>query len=321
MKRSMPSLIAGAVLAIVLILYMITYQVRFSQVAVVRTFGKIQRVVTDPGLYWKLPWPIQKVDTYDNRVQTTSTIGEETPTSDSKNLIVNTTVCWRIADPEKFSIRCRTMKDAENYIKTRVRNDQKTVIGRYSFANFVSTDVDELKYDEMEKAIGTTIEQVARDLYGIAIERVAIESLALPQSITERVIEAMKKEREAAAQRYISQGESQAKQLKDTADSIAGTIKTFAERKAAQIVAEGQKRAVELNKVFRQDEELAKFLLQVENIPKILGERATVVFDQPMIVQPLAESAAGGTVATQPAPEGVSQGDVNGTVSAIMDGK
>ncbi|NLX23202.1 MAG: hypothetical protein GXY55_16245 [Phycisphaerae bacterium] len=291
MKRSLPSVIAGSVLAIVLMLYMVMFQVRFSEVAVVRTFGQIKRVVEEPGLYWKWPWPIQKVDTYDHRIQTTSTTGEETPTRDGKNVIVATTVCWRIADPYRFSVRCRTMKEAENLIKIRVRNDQKTVIGNYDFANFVSTDPNELKYDAIESEIASEIAGIAQELYGVKIERVAIESLSLPQRITETVIEAMKKDREALAQRYTSEGESQAKQIKDTAESIAGTIKTFAQRKAAEIVAEGQRRAVEQNKVFRQDEELATFLLQVENIPQILGNRATVVLDQPLIVEPLKEGA------------------------------
>ncbi len=294
MKRSLPSLIAGGVLAVILLLYMVTFQVRFSEVAVVRTFGEIKRVVEAPGLYWKWPWPIQKIDTYDHRIQTVSTTGEETPTRDGKNVIVTTTVCWRIADPYRFSVRCRNMEEAENLIKIRVRNDQKTVIGNYDFANFVSTDPAELKYDAIETAIASEIEGIAQELYGVKIERVAIEALALPQRITETVIQAMKKEREAVAQRYTSEGESQAKQIKDTAESIAGTIKTFAQRKAAQIVAEGQRRAVEQNKVFRQDEELATFLLQMENIPRILGNRATVVLDQPLIVEPLREGAAAG---------------------------
>jgi len=292
MKRSLPSLIGGTIIVIMLILYMVTFQVRFSEVAVVRTFGQIRDggVITDPGLYWKLPWPIQKVDTYDARIQTTTTTGEETPTRDGKNVIVATTVCWRIQDPYIFSIRCRDMADAEDKIKIRVRNDQKTVIGNYDFTNFVSTDPAELKYDEIETQIASTIQNIAQELYGVEIKRVAIESFALPKSISTTVIEAMKKERQAVAQRYTSEGESQAKQIEDTAESIAGTIVAFADRKAKEIVAEGQARAIKYNETFRQDEELATFLLKLENIPKILGERATLILDQPIFTDLLRET-------------------------------
>jgi membrane protease subunit HflC len=302
MKRSWPSIVVGAVLAAILVLYMVTFQVRFSEVAVVRTFGQIDKdrgVIREAGLYWKWPWPIQKVDTFDRRIQAASTTGEETPTRDGKNVIVTTTVCWRIDDPYKFSIRCKDVADAENKIKIRVRNDQKTVISNYDFAHFVSTDPKELKYDQIEAQIAQNVQANTEDLYGVKIERVAIESFALPARITETVIDAMKKERQAVAQQYTSEGESQARQIKDTAEGIAGTILAFADRKAKEIVAEGQQRAIKYNQVFRQDEELEKFLLWIENIPKMLGERATLILDHPMLTEMLSEGAS-----TRPADTG-----------------
>jgi len=93
MKRSLPSLIVCALLVVALGLYMIAYQVRFNEVAVIRRFGQIRApdparndpgdVITEPGLYWKWPWPIQQVTRYDNRIQITTTTGEETPTRDA----------------------------------------------------------------------------------------------------------------------------------------------------------------------------------------------------------------------------------------------
>jgi len=306
MKRSWPSLIGGTLIVVLLTAYMITFQVRFSEVGVVRTFGKIREggVLTEPGLYWKLPWPIQKVDRYDARIQTTTTTGEETPTRDGKNIIISTTICWRIENPYKFTVRCKNMADGEERVKIRVRNDQKTVISNYDFAHFVSTDPDQLRYDQIETELAEAVQEIASDLYGIRIERVAIESLALPESISTTVIEAMKKEREAIAQRYTSEGESQAQQIKETAESIAGTILSFADRKAAEIVAEGQARSIQYNKIFSQDEALAVFLLQIENIPKILKDRATLILDQPIFTNLFEESPpAAAPVAEQPPEE------------------
>ena len=320
MKRSWPSIIVGAVLAAILILYMVTFQVRFSEVAVVRTFGQIDKdrgVIKEAGLYWKWPWPIQKVDTFDRRIQAATTTGEETPTRDGKNVIVTTTVCWRIDDPYKFSIRCKDMADAENKIKVRVRNDQKTVIGNYDFAQFVSTDPKELKYDLIEAQIASAVQANAEDLYGVKIERVAFERFELPAKVTEAVIEAMKKERQAVAQRYTSEGESQAKQIKDTAESIAGTILAFADRKAKEIVAEGKQRSIKYTQVFRQDEQLEKFLLWIENIPKILGERTTLILDHPMLTEMLTEGAT-----TQPArPAEAGQPAASAVLPAVIETK
>ncbi len=308
MKRSWPSLIGGTLIAVLLISYMITFQVRFSEVGVVRTFGQIgeRGVLTEPGLYWKWPWPIQKVDTYDARIQTSTTMGEETPTRDGKNVIVSTTICWRIEDPYIFSIRCKSMADAEERVKIRVRNDQKTVISNYDFTHFVSTNPNQLRFDQIEAELAEAVQEVTKELYGVRIERVAIESLALPEAISTTVIDAMKKEREAIAQRYTSEGESQAQQIKETAESIAGTILSFADRKAKEIIAEGQARSVQYNKVFSQDEALAVFLLQIENIPKILSERATLILDQPIFTDLFRESpSAPGPLADRASSESV----------------
>ncbi len=306
-----------------LILYMVAFQVRFSEVAVVRTFGQIKEggVIKEPGLYWKWPWPIQRVERYDNRIQTTSTTGEETPTRDGKNVIVTSTVNWRIDDPKQFSIRCKSMKEAENFVKLRVRNDQKTVIGKYDFRNFVSVEPSELKRDAIELEIGKAVAMVAQELYGLRVERVGIETFQVPQEVSKSVIEAMKKERQAKAQQYTSEGESEAKQIKDTAESIAGTITTFADRKAAAIVAEGQKRAVEYNRVFREDPELAKWLLQVENIPVALGDRATLVIDQPIFTEIFRETGSAGVPSPQPAEGPAGQTALPAAIPVIVDSK
>ena len=129
MNKSLPSLIAGTLLVVVLFLYMVTYQVRFTQVAVLKTFGRSTPpsasgpgdVITEPGLYWKWPWPIQEVAIYDNRVQISTNPGEETPTGDGKPIIVTTTVAWRIKDPYRFSQTCGSITEGAERLKTLVR--------------------------------------------------------------------------------------------------------------------------------------------------------------------------------------------------------
>jgi membrane protease subunit HflC len=281
MKRNLPSMIAGVALVLILGLYMITYQVRFNESAVISTFGKAteEDVVKEAGLKWKWPFPIQRVTIYDQRLQTTSTPGEETSTQDGKTIIVTTAIGWRIDDPYVFRKTCTSMKDAADKLISRVRNDQKTVIGHYDFANFVSIDPQQLQFEEIERELLAAIHDYAQDKFGIDVQTVRIEKLALPQKITEDVFAAMKKERQAIAARYTSEGESRAKQIQDTAEGIAGTILTFADRKAAEIIAQGQAEAAKYNETFRQDEKLAVFLLKIKNLAKILEKRTTLILD------------------------------------------
>jgi modulator of FtsH protease HflC len=306
MNRGLPSLIAGTLLVVILGLYMVTYQVRFTEVAVLKTFGKAdptKDVIKEPGLYWKWPWPIQSVDVYDNRIQLSATTGEEMSTQDGKPVIVTTAIGWRIDDPYVFNRTCGTMKEGENRLQTLVRNIQKSVLSQYGFHSFVSTDPKELQYDEVEKELQVEVAKQARALYGMQVESTGIEKFALPQRITQTVFDAMKKERQTQSARYTSEGESQAKTIKETAEATANTILSFADRKAMEIVSEGLRRANQYNEEFRKDQPLAMFLLKVQNLPKILKERSTtlVLDENSPLLDLLFGKAAGTGPTTRPA--------------------
>lgn len=121
----------------------------------------------------------------------------------------------------------------------------------------------------------------AADLYGIQVENIGIERLALPQRITETVFDAMKKERQALVAKHTSEGDSQAREIKAKAEGIANTILAFADRKEKEIINEGLKQANRYYEVFQKDEGLATFLLKVETLPKVLRENSTtVILDQ-----------------------------------------
>ena len=286
MNRSLPSLITGVLLALLLVLYMVTFQVRSTEVAVVRTFGQARApqegdpgsVRTEAGLYWKWPWPVQQVSIYDNRIQMTGLVGEEVSIGD-KTVVLTTATGWRIGNPYKFSISCGSMEEAQSRLITLVRAAQKSVLNRYRFDQLVSMNREELRYDETVAEILKEVSGRAAETLGIEAKSVHIEGLALPQRITESVFAAMRKEREARAAEVTSRGESEAQQIRDTAEGIAGVVLSFADLQAAKIVAEGQRRAAEYNKVFSQDEELAKLLIQADALPRILGERTTILLD------------------------------------------
>src|SRR5262245_32064848 len=102
--KNLPSLLAAIVLAIIFGLYMCTYQVRFTEVAILKTFGSAnKKVIDEPGLRFKWPAPIQSVVKYDRRIRLLDDTPEETPTRDSNNLIVSTFTTWTINDPYLFS--------------------------------------------------------------------------------------------------------------------------------------------------------------------------------------------------------------------------
>src|SRR3954466_12064032 len=89
---------------IALLAFTITYTVRFTEAAVLTTFGKADEtdVRKDPGLYVKWPYPIQSVTTYDKRTRVLSTKFEQLSTADSRQVVVECFCTWKVSDPLLF---------------------------------------------------------------------------------------------------------------------------------------------------------------------------------------------------------------------------
>ena len=98
MKRLFPLLIA-LVIALIAVSSSV-FVVRERDYAVVFALGEVTKVISEPGLYFKLPPPFQNVVTLDKRLLTIDAQdAERIQTSEKKNLLIDSFVKWRIADP------------------------------------------------------------------------------------------------------------------------------------------------------------------------------------------------------------------------------
>src|SRR5258705_5160300 len=95
MNRKPLTLVIGFLLILIFGLLLFVFQVRKSEVAVVTTFGKATRPITEPGAYFKWPWPIQMVHRFDQRVQNFEDKLTEGLTRDGFNLMTSGYVCCR----------------------------------------------------------------------------------------------------------------------------------------------------------------------------------------------------------------------------------
>src|ERR1700684_4109682 len=74
-----------------------------GQAVLITRFGRPLRTATQPGLHWKLPWPIDQASLLDMRSRIYETGQTEMLTRDKKNVIARTFVVWRIGDPIVFT--------------------------------------------------------------------------------------------------------------------------------------------------------------------------------------------------------------------------
>ncbi len=83
------------------------FTVNRTNQAIVLQSGEPKRVITQPGLHWKLPF-IQNVLFYEKRVLNLDPSKESILFSDQKRLVVDASARYRITDPLLFYQRVRT---------------------------------------------------------------------------------------------------------------------------------------------------------------------------------------------------------------------
>jgi len=277
MKQRVLMSLVGLTMLILLALLMLVFTVRQGDVVVVTTFGKVQRSISLAGLYFRWPWPIQKVQTYDNRWHLLPGTYEQTLTLDGKNILAGVYAGWRIADPIQFFQGLGTVQQAENNLNGLIRNHKNATLGQFNFSNLVNVDETALKFEEIEQAILKAVQPGARDRYGIEVGFIGIRQIGLPPSITEKVFERMRAERAEIAERYLSEGEGEAIRIRAEADSQRDQMLAEAEAKAKRMRADGDAAAAEFYKTFEENPELANFLKKLEVLEETLQEGSTLI--------------------------------------------
>ncbi|MBI3881279.1 MAG: protease modulator HflC [Verrucomicrobia bacterium] len=282
MKSSRLTLVTGAVLLVIFLLLLFTFQVPQSKVSIVTTFGRYSRTIAEPGLYAKMPWPIQRIYEFDSRIQSYESKLEQTATKDGRVLLISVFVGWRIADPKLFLERFDRgdLSLAEQTLGRQVRDTQSSMAARHVFDDFVSANATGLKFDEFEKQMEESLRARTRESYGIEVRFVGIRQLGLPESVTAKVFDRMKEERQRLVKAIQAEGDSEAIRIRAEAERQRQEILAKAEAEATGIRGQAEAEAAKSLSVFEQNPKLANFLLELKALEASLKDRATLILDQ-----------------------------------------
>jgi membrane protease subunit HflC len=283
MKRNLLTVLIGALLILIFALLLFTFQVRQSEIAVVTTFGRPTRQILEPNLYFKWPWPVQKVYKFDRRIQNFEDKFSEDLTADNNPLLTMVYVGWRITDPQTFFPKFAggSVPAAERMLENILRSAKSAVVGRHPLADFVNADPAALRFDQIEAEILAQVRaQLQTNDCGLSVEFLGIKKLGLPESVTQTVFERMSSERKVLADALESEGQAEAARIRSAAERRAAEVLSAAEAEARRIRGEGEAVAAQTLAVFQQNPELANFLLRLETLEAALKERTTLIFDQ-----------------------------------------
>ena len=102
MKTAKRIILAISILAVLIIGASCIVVTQENQYSLVRQFGKIDHVVSEAGISFKLPF-IQTVDTLPKQTLLYDLSPSDVITSDKKTMICDSYILWHITDPVKFA--------------------------------------------------------------------------------------------------------------------------------------------------------------------------------------------------------------------------
>lgn len=293
MKRvPLPTIITAVALVVILVLYMITFQVRFSEAAIKVRLGRADEhsVIEKPGLYFQWPRPIERVKHYDLRYRMLDTPETEIKSKDGQALIVGCFAVWKIVDPLQFFIRVQDERQAADKLRARINEARATVIGRHNMGELFNLDADLVasSFDAVEKEMLVACAQSIRDDYGIELSRIGIRRVALPAEATSTVQEAMRTELANRATTFREGGKSLASAIKARAESDQKKIMAFAQVRAQEIESAGVEASARLlEKIGSEDTEFFLWLRYLEGLKAAFAERSTIFLDHRDVIYPV----------------------------------
>src|SRR5947207_10956601 len=182
------NVIGGALAALVLLALILGYGTLFTvyqtrQALVVR-LGQPVRVVTEPGLNFKIPL-INSVINIDKRILDLENPAQEVIASDQKRLVVDAFARYRIKDVLKFYQTIGTIEAANSQLSILLNSSLRRVLGEATLTQVVR--------DQREHLMARVREQLDNEAqgYGIAVVDVRIRRADLPEQNSQAAYQRM----------------------------------------------------------------------------------------------------------------------------------
>src|SRR6202790_2677547 len=252
--------------------------VKEGEAVLIARFGRPLRAATQAGLHWKLPWPIDARTTLDMRRRVYETGQTEMLTRDKKNIIARTFVVWRIGDPLAFSQAIGNQGAAEGKLDGLMTNAAIGTLGGHDLSALVSTNPRDLQVDQIESELLASTAPMALRNYGVTIEQIRLERIALPEENVAAVFEQMRAERRQFAAKFEAEGEREASRIRSEAELEAARIRAKGAEEQARI--RGQS-AAQVAKTYadshRVNPELYRFTRSLDSLDKVISGNTSLI--------------------------------------------
>jgi len=257
-----------------------TMVVNQGETGVLLNFGKPIKVITEPGIYFKFPYPFNSMNIIDARLIMLQPSPSEFLTADKKNLILENNVCYRIIDPIQYMKTVRNKKGLEIRLTDLLTSHTGLLLGNYELSDLVNIDPDQIKFEEMNQRLTQLMQENIQGL-GIKVEKVFIKRIMLPFVNRHAVYQRMRAERDRIAKKYLAEGEEKAQKLRAEANRSSRIILAEAKRKATIVKGQAEAKAMKIyGETYQKNIEFYTFIRSLEAYKKIFNEKSTIILDE-----------------------------------------
>ena len=257
------------------------YTVGEREYAMLFALGELKTVVTEPGLHFKLPAPLQNVVYLDKRILTLDASGADlVQTSEKKNLMIDTFVKWRIGDAHRYWVSFQGSERAASDRLAMLLRDVLNIAVNKRTVNQITSSEREKAMAEISELLQARVKALGIDIVDVRMKRVDFTP-----EISESVYSRMEAERKRVASEERSKGAAQAERIRAGADRQSEVILAEAYRDAQKTKGEGDGEAARIYAdAFGKDPEFARFYRSLEAYRRSFSQKSDV-----MVVDPSAD--------------------------------
>ena len=226
--------------AIALVAVLSAFVVQQTQQALVLRFGAINRVITDPGLKFKMPF-IDSVITIDKRVLDLDLPVQEVLASDQNRLSVDAFARYRITNALLFFQTVNNINGANAQMNRIANSSIRNILADATYTAIVRTDRAALM-----NRIQDDVNRQAR-AFGIEIVDVRLTRVDLPAANSQAVFQRMQTERQREAADLRANGSQTSQEIRARADRDVQVLLGEAGRKSDETRGQGD---AERNRIF-----------------------------------------------------------------------
>ena len=243
-----------------------------TEQVVILQFGKPVRTITQPGINFKVPFPIQEKIVFDDRLLEYDSPPEEILSQDKKTLIVDNYIRWKIVDPLQFLKTVQAIPTALSRMDDIVYSELRQELGTHDMVEIITENREQLMEEVTQASNESTME------YGISVVDVRIRRVDLPAENEESIFARMDAERKRQANKYRSEGEEEAQKIRAATDRDKTIILADAYKEAERLRGEGAAKAVNVYaRSYSADPKFYEFVRTLDAYKKVVDDKTTLV--------------------------------------------